>query len=180
MKQLMILTTLLHLLLLPGLCQDTPGMRNIETPSSAPNNPAVPDAYVADAVFQRIKVVRLKHNTDMLEGLQTAVREEEIENAVILAGIGSLTSYHVHSVSNTSFPSTNDYVKRTNTPMDLLTVQGYVIDGKVHAHITLSDTQVTTGGHLEPGCSVFTFAIITLGILDRDADLSRFDDKTWR
>lgn len=176
----MILTALLHLHALPALCQETSGMRSIETPSSVANNPAVPDAYVADAVFQGIKVVRLKHNTDMLEGLQTALREEEIENAVILAGIGSLTSYHVHSVSNTSFPSTNDYVKRTSTPMDLLAVQGYVIDGRVHAHIALSDTQVTTGGHLEPGCSVFTFAIITVGILDPEADLSRFDDKTWR
>ena len=32
------------------------------------------------------------------------------------------------------------------------------------------------GGHLEPGTNVFTFAVITLGVLDDTVDLSRVDD----
>ena len=35
-------------------------------------------------------------------------------------------------------------------------------------------------GYLEPGTAVFTFAIITLGVLNDEADLSRVDDKTYR
>ena len=155
-------------------------IRMIKTASSEPNNPLVPGSYSADSQFQKIMIVRLKHGSDILAGLEETVSREKLENAVILSGIGSLTGYHIHSVSNTTFPSTNDFVKRMNIPMDLLTVQGYIIDGKVHAHISISDTRLTTGGHLEPGCTVFTFAIITLGILEDGADLSRFDDKSWR
>jgi hypothetical protein len=36
------------------------------------------------------------------------------------------------------------------------------------------------GGHLEPGMNVFTFAIVTVGVLSDDTDLSRIDDKTYR
>jgi len=61
----------------------------------------------------------------------------------------------------------------------LLTTTGYVIDGRVHAHISFSDTQKTLGGHLEPGTRVFTFAILTLGVLEEPASLQRFDDYTW-
>jgi predicted DNA-binding protein with PD1-like motif len=59
-------------------------------------------------------------------------------------------------------------------------MNGYVIDGRVHAHITLADGDRAFGGHLEPDTNVFTFAIVTLGVLREDVDLSRVDDKTYR
>jgi hypothetical protein len=36
------------------------------------------------------------------------------------------------------------------------------------------------GGHLEPGTTVFTFAIVTIGVLDDNIDLSKVDDWTYR
>jgi hypothetical protein len=33
---------------------------------------------------------------------------------------------------------------------------------------------------LEPGTNVFTFAIVTLGVLNEGVDLSRVDDKSYR
>jgi hypothetical protein len=36
------------------------------------------------------------------------------------------------------------------------------------------------GGHLEPGTTVFTFAIVTIGVLNDAAELSRIDDKAYR
>jgi hypothetical protein len=36
------------------------------------------------------------------------------------------------------------------------------------------------GGHLEPGTKVFTFAIVTVGVLADDLDLSKLDDKDYR
>jgi predicted DNA-binding protein with PD1-like motif len=129
--------------------------------------------------FSRVVVVRLKFDTDLLEGLKTAVAQEKIKNAVILSGAGSLTSYHVHVVSNVVLPPTNAFFKGTG-PYDLLTTTGYVIDGRAHAHITFSNTEKTLGGHLEPGTRVFTFAILTLGVLAEPASLERFDDSTWQ
>jgi predicted DNA-binding protein with PD1-like motif len=59
-------------------------------------------------------------------------------------------------------------------------MNGYIIDGAVHAHMTLANPEKAFGGHLEPGTSVFTFAIVTLGVFDDRVDLSRADDKAYR
>jgi predicted DNA-binding protein with PD1-like motif len=140
---------------------------------------AVPDTYTLTSHFTRVVVVRMKNQVDMLEGLRTAVAREKIKNAVILSGVGSLVSYHVHVVSNTTFPSTLAYTKEEG-PFDLLTTNGYILEGVVHAHISFANPQKAMGGHLEPGTRVFTFAIVTLGVLDDATSLKRFDDKNWR
>ncbi|HEY1497524.1 MAG TPA: hypothetical protein VGF49_23360, partial [Candidatus Solibacter sp.] len=59
-------------------------------------------------------------------------------------------------------------------------MNGYVINGQLHPHITLATPNKAIGGHLEPGTTVFTFAIVTLGILKDGADLSHLDDKSYR
>ena len=144
------------------------------------NRKAVPDVYAIGGQFERIVVLRLKYQIDLLAGLENMVKEEKIQNAVILAGTGSVRNYHFHVVSNRTFPSRNIFVKDTTAPADIVSMNGYVIDGRVHAHITLTDSDKAFGGHLEPGTSVFTFAIVTLGVFKDGIDLSRIDDKTFR
>jgi hypothetical protein len=139
---------------------------------------SAPEVYTVSGNFARIVVVRLKRGMDLLDGLKKAVEREKIRNAAILSGVGSLTSYHVHAVSNTTLPAQNIFYK-ADGPQDLLNVNGYVMDGRVHAHIVFSDSQKGLGGHLEPGTTVFTFAIITLGVLPDGADLTRFDEPGW-
>jgi len=128
--------------------------------------------------FSRVVVVRLKNGTDLLEGLKEAVKKEDIKNAVILSGVGSLTRYHIHVVNNTTFPPGETFVKE-DIPTDIVNVNGYVFEGRVHAHITVSTDQKAIGGHLEPDTRIFTFAIITIGVLNDRCDLSRFDDYKW-
>ncbi len=140
---------------------------------------AVPEVVSVPSEMNRVVVIRFKYNTDLLEGLQQAVKNEKIKNAVILSGVGSVTSYHVHAVSNTTLPAKLAYTQRTGA-MDLIAVNGYVLGGRIHAHITMTDDQKAFGGHLHEGTKVFTFAIITLGILDDKIDLNRFDDSNWR
>jgi predicted DNA-binding protein with PD1-like motif len=137
-----------------------------------------PPAYSVASPTERIVVIRLKTKMDMLDGLKQAVAREKIKNAVIVNGFGSVTRYHVHVVSNTTFPPTNAFIKEEGA-FDLLAVSGLVIDGRVHAHVTLAGKNKTTGGHLEPGTSVFTFAIITLNVIADSADLTRVDDYKW-
>ena len=139
---------------------------------------SAPEVHTVSGQFERIVVVRLKRGTDLLDGLRKAVAREKIRNAAILSGVGSLTSYHVHAVSNTTLPARNIFYKGEG-PQDLLNVNGYVMDGRIHAHIAFSDDQKGLGGHLEPGTTVFTFAIITLGVLQDSANLARFDDPSW-
>jgi len=139
---------------------------------------SAPEVLAVSGDFARIVVVRIKRGMDLLEGLKQAVAREKIRNAAILSGVGSLTSYHVHAVSNTTLPAQNIYYDAQG-PQDLLNVNGYVMEGRIHAHIVFSDNQKGLGGHLEPGTTVFTFAIVTLGVLPDGADLTRFDEPGW-
>jgi predicted DNA-binding protein with PD1-like motif len=141
--------------------------------------PQVQDVVTTSGQFEKLIVVRMKQGADLLDGLTSAVEEETIKNAVILSGIGSLVSYHIHVVDNDTFPSENVFIKNV-TPVDLNSVNGYIFDGRVHAHINISDERLALGGHLEPGNEVFTFAIITIGVFNDEVNLARFDDKYWR
>jgi len=144
------------------------------------NSDTVPDVYAVDAEIERVVVLRFKYKTDLLVGLEQAIQRYDIKNAVFLSAAGSLRGYHVHSVSNRDFPSKNVLIKDPTHPADIINMSGYVIDGRAHPHITLADEERAFGGHLEPGSEVFTFAVVTLGILGDDVDLSRIDDKTYR
>jgi hypothetical protein len=145
-----------------------------------PNSEQVPDVLAIAGKFDRVLVLRFKFDTDLLAGIEKMVKQERIRNAVILAGAGSVRGYHVHQVSNRTFPSKNMYEKDSTAPADLIGMNGYIIEGKVHAHMTLANPEKAFGGHLEPGTSVFTFAIVTVGVFDNTVDLSRADDKTYR
>jgi predicted DNA-binding protein with PD1-like motif len=139
----------------------------------------VPSPLIFTTQFERIVIARMTFGTDLLKGLQDAVQRENIRSAIILCGIGSLTSYHLHSIAKTTLPSENIFYKAEG-PYDLLNVTGYVINGRVHAHITVTNDEKAIGGHLESGTKVYTFGIVTIGILDADVDLNRLDDTNWR
>lgn len=144
--------------------------------SAADQSP--PAVVTVPAEIKRVVLIRLKYKTDLLQGLESAVKSENIKNAVILSGVGSVISYHVHAVNNTTLPAKLAYSEHSG-PMDLIAVNGYVLGGRIHAHITMTDDKKAFGGHLHKGTTVFTFAIVTLGVLDDQIDLSRFDDSTW-
>jgi hypothetical protein len=147
---------------------------------SKANSRAVPDVYAISGTFDRVLVLRFKHQADLLAGLENMMKQEKVRNAVILSAIGSVRGYHYHTVSNRDFPSKDIFVKNPTAPADLVSMNGYVIDGRVHAHITLANPDKAFGGHLESGTEVFTFAVVTVGVLNAKEDLSRLDDKTHR
>ena len=51
---------------------------------------APPAVVSLSTEIKRVVLVRLKYNTDLLGGLQEAVKDEKIKNAVILSGVGSV------------------------------------------------------------------------------------------
>jgi predicted DNA-binding protein with PD1-like motif len=145
-----------------------------------PNSDRVPDVYVLSGKFDRVLVFRFKYETDLLAGLEKMVMEEKVKNAVIVSGIGSVKSYALHQVTNRTFPSKNMFVTNPTGSADVIGMNGYIIDGRVHAHITLATPEKAFGGHLEPGTQVFTFAIVTVGVMGDGLDFGRLDDKTYR
>jgi predicted DNA-binding protein with PD1-like motif len=144
------------------------------------NNPAVPDVYAVSSQFQRVLIFRFRYQADLLAGIESMVKQNRIRNAVILSGAGSVRGYQVHQVSNRTFPSKNMFVKDPTAPADIISMNGYILNGRVHAHMTMANPDEAFGGHLEPGTTVFTFAIVTVGVLPDDLDLSKLDDKNYR
>ena len=155
---------------------------NAPTPAgdAKANSDQVPDVYAVTSQFQRVLIFRFKYQTDLLAGLEKMVKENKIRNAVILSGAGSVRGYQVHQVSNRTFPSKNMFVKDPTAPADLIGMNGYILNGKIHAHMTLANPDKAFGGHVEPGTEIFTFAIVTVGVLPDDLDLTKLDDKTYR
>jgi predicted DNA-binding protein with PD1-like motif len=175
-----------HVLLLAALsslclAQQTRREAFNPTPTDAkPNSTDVPDAYAIPAKFERVLILRMKYETDLLAGIQKLVKEYGIHNGVILAGTGSVRNYHVHVVGNRTFPAKDLFLKDPAGSADILNLNGYIIDGRVHAHITLATAEKAFGGHLEAGTNAFAFAMVTVGVLADGVSLARIDDMTYR
>jgi uncharacterized protein len=142
------------------------------------NSNQVPDVYAITGHFDRIVVLRFKYKTDLLAGLEKMVKQENIRNGVILSAVGSVRGYQFHTVSNRTLPSQDTFVKNPTEPADLVSMNGYVIDGRLHPHMTLATPDKVIAGHLEPGTEVFTFAIVTIGVMN-DVDFRHLDDKSY-
>ena len=147
---------------------------------SKPNSKDVPEVQTIPTQFERVVILRFKYDTELLSALERAVKDNKIKNGVILNGFGSVRNYQVHQVSNRTLPSKNMFVKDPTAPADIASMSGYVLNGRLHPHITLSNPEKAFGGHLEPGTNVFTFAVVTIGVLPDSLDLSRLDDKNLR
>jgi predicted DNA-binding protein with PD1-like motif len=108
----------------------------------------------------------------VLQSLRTAVEENDIQHGLILSAIGSISRYHVHTVVTASFPPSDTFLQGEG-PFDILSLTGLILDGRVHAHITFSDTEKAMGGHLEEGCRVLSFGVVLL------AETSGIDLTGW-
>ncbi len=135
----------------------------------------IPDVHVVTSKFERIEIIRMRSGTDLLAGLNEAVKKGGIRNAAILAGIGSVSDYHFHVVSDKNLPPAEEFAV-ASVPKDLISVQGYILNERVHAHITLSDKNSVIGGHLERGTKALTFLIVTIGVLPDDLDIGYLDN----
>lgn len=113
----------------------------------------------------RFHAIRLDPGEDVLLSLREWVSTHAINNATFVSGVGSLSRYHAHVVETTNLPPGNIFFKGEGA-YDILTLTGFVIEGRVHAHIGWSDDKIAMGGHLEEGCTVLTFAVISAVELD--------------
>jgi predicted DNA-binding protein with PD1-like motif len=130
-----------------------------------------------ESKIKELHIFRIEMGQDLLVTLQRVVQETGIRQGVILSGIGSLVTYHVHVVGAKRRPVPNIYMHGSGS-YDLLAMQGYIFDGRVHAHVTLSNPVEAIGGHLEPGCEVYTFAIIAIAELE-GPPLGNLDEVRW-
>jgi predicted DNA-binding protein with PD1-like motif len=128
---------------------------------------------VMTADLGKTVVLKVESGEDLLAGITEGVKEAGIRTGIIINGIGSVSRYHLHVVETSNLPPGNVYWKDT-APFDLDVINGYIIDGRVHAHVAVSNEKATFGGHLESGCEVLTFCVVTVAEVG-DADFSQLD-----
>ena len=134
---------------------------------------------IEKATLKNLYCIRLNSGDDVLLSIRQAAEKLGIKNAIIIAGTGSTVNYHYHIVTSVTFPPENISVLGEGSS-DVCNVNGLIINGRVHAHITHSNKEGTYGGHLEDGVKVNTFMAITLAEIDLDLDkwdsLERFEE----
>lgn len=97
-----------------------------------------------------IIVKRLKPNQDIYLELKSLVEEHKIKAAVILSLVGSVKEGSLR-FANQDKPSQID------GPLEIVSSTGTLCMDGLHVHASFSDsTGKTWGGHLAPGCIVFT------------------------
>ena len=109
----------------------------------------------------RIITVSLQRGEMLLEGIEQAVQETGIRDAVVLSCIGTLSAMTWHRVT-TLDPKPKEEYPTVQGPLELCALQGSVVGGVPHLHIVCSDKDGTYAGHLEPGCEVLYLAEIVL------------------
>ncbi len=92
--------------------------------------------YFVSKTTPRTILIMFDRDDLLLEGLQEVVKKEQIDTATITGGIGSLQRVHLHTITTTAVQVGEKYWNFTG-PIELASVQGSVIGGDAHAHISV-------------------------------------------
>ncbi|MHB0856141.1 MAG: PPC domain-containing DNA-binding protein [Anaerolineae bacterium] len=125
------------------------------------------------STVEQVLVLRLDPHEDVLLSLRQAVAQQGIHSALLLGAAGSVDRYCVHVVDNVT-PPFHDTFLHGEGPLDILSLNGAVLNGRVHAHISFAGAHEALGGHLEEGCRILTFGMIWLATTP-NADLTDWD-----
>ena len=99
----------------------------------------------------KIHILRVDPGEDLLASTERFLREAGIRQAVVLGGYGTLAAYHLHWVTHNRIPTENVF-RRDEGGIEILAMNGLVVNGEPHIHVALSNEDGAFGGHLEPGC----------------------------
>jgi hypothetical protein len=103
---------------------------------------------------------RLKPGQDLFNEIESVVAEKNIEAGCVLSAVGSLTHATLRLANR-------DHYSEYDGHFEIVSMTGTVSVHGSHLHISISDGDgKTTGGHLVPGCKIYTTAEMVLGIFE--------------
>lgn len=115
---------------------------------------------------------RLSPGEDLLKSLNQKIQEQQIEAAVILSGVGSLTDYSIRFANQPNASTGKGHFEITSIT-GTLSIHGS------HVHITIADkTGKCIGGHLMSGNIVYTTVEIVLGVMPEVKFVRELDPKS--
>lgn len=111
--------------------------------------------------LSRIHILRVDPGEDVLAAIELFLQEAGIRQAVVLGGYGTLAAYHLHWVTHNRIPTENQF-GRGEGGIEILAMNGLVVEGEPHVHVALATPDGAFGGHLEPGCVAYVLCEIFL------------------
>lgn len=103
--------------------------------------------------------VRLPPGADLRGALEAALREQGLDAAFVVAGIGSLSGAQLRLAGGPQ-PQT------IAGDLEIVSLSGTLGAGGSHLHASLADAQGRVcGGHVAPGCVVRTTAEVLIALL---------------
>lgn len=120
----------------------------------------------------QLYVIRLRPGQDVGQELSRFVAENGLQAGFILTCVGSLRQAALRLANQ---PDTTLYEDK----FEIVSLVGTLDAEGYHLHISLSDGQGRTiGGHLMPGCLVYTTAEIVIGEVDHLVFTRPFDPES--
>ena len=99
---------------------------------------------------------RLSPGQDLYNSIEMFVKDRKIEAGCVLSGVGSLTH------ATLRFANQEIHNEATGH-FEIVSITGTVSVHGSHVHVSVSDEQGRTlGGHLVPGCIIYTTAEIVI------------------
>jgi uncharacterized protein len=109
--------------------------------------------------LKKIHILRVDPGEDVLRCVEAFLAERGIQQAVVLGGYGTLAAFHLHWVKDNRLPAENRYAQGEGG-IEILSMNGLVVAGQPHIHVSLSTQVGAFGGHLEPGCIAYVLCEI--------------------
>ena len=115
-----------------------------------------------DFELGRVIILNLDRGDLLLETIEEELAKSGVKNALVTSAIGSLQKVVLHRVIGKGPEPDDEYVTFEEKPLELASLQGFVLDGKAHFHMVVSDVDHTYTGHLEPGTAVLYLGEVSL------------------
>ncbi len=116
--------------------------------------------------------LRLSPGQDLLAALDEIAERNQLGAACVLTCVGSLIEAVLRFADQ-------EELAKLSGPFEIVSLTGTLSSHGSHCHISISDQQgKTLGGHLLPGCLVYTTAEIILGVITGQQFLRSYDPKT--
>ncbi len=116
----------------------------------------------------RTLLLVLERGDDVVACVREALAHEGAQTGLVTAGIGSLSTLHMHTITRATGASAGDVHMQASGPIEVGSMLGSIQNGEPHIHFVAHHTgeDRTYIGHLEPGSIVAWRAEIGLILFD--------------
>ena len=112
--------------------------------------------------LKKVHIVRIDPGEDVLVSVREFLARSGVRQGVVLGGYGTLAAHHLHWVVHNRLPPDNHFEKGAGG-IEILAMNGLIVEGEPHIHVALSTPAGAYGGHLEEGCITYVLCEIYVG-----------------